>query len=264
MNLHVWPRLPDHAAHDVLGRIEDIGAEELRARSGLDHPDAAPVEVGGQSVDPEQIESLASKIRAHTDALGFPAALNRSEVTRFDSRVTRILHDSMAIIPADAAAMQVWSYLSLVVMPDVAVWRWPARHPNRLLGRPRNVFGRLWQRAEVVGADLIDTERGLGEDELVNIMERPTIAADRRLARTLAKVVVELRDSGVARSEVMRDAARRVLRLQAVICPEVLDAPALDDLIRSVVSDAVDALRTQRAEGRPASAGWRSPFADDG
>lgn len=262
MTGNVWPRLPESAALQMLSTIADSSAEQLRAGSGLHHPDAAPVEVGGRRVDDATIELLSSRLRSCADSLGFPRELNRAEVTRFDRPATRILHDTMGIVPADAAAPGVWSYLSLIVMPDIAVWRWPKRHPERLLGRPRNVFGRLWWRAEVVGADLIDVDRGLGEDELVNIMERPTIAADRRLARTMGKIIVERRITGVARSDVMRDAARRVLRLQAVTCPEILPAPALEDVVCGVVDDAVDALTRQREVDRVSPTDWRRPFAD--
>ena len=38
----------------------------------------------------------------------------------------------------------------------------------------------MWWRAEVLGPD-VDLAK-LGEDELVNIMERPTLFSDRRLA----------------------------------------------------------------------------------
>lgn len=113
----------------------------------------------------------------------------------------------------------------------------PGGPAERLLGRPRNVFRRLWWRAETVGSDLIDTPRGLGEDELVDIMERPTLAANTRTARGLAQLLFEKGDTtGLPRSELMRDFSKRVLRRQAVICLDALP----DDLLAGVLGDCFD------------------------
>jgi hypothetical protein len=226
--------------------IADLNATELRATATLDHPDAAPVEVGGQPVDPAVIEDLRTRVRACADELGFPESLNRAAVTRFDRPATRILHDTMDIIPADAAAMGVWSYLSLVALPDISVWRWPDRAADRILGKPRNVFRRLWWRAEIVGSDLIDAPRGLGEDELVNIMERATIAANRRLARSMAAAIVGLPDTGLARSELMRDMARRILRLQSVLCFDALEDNMIDSLVGQTLDASITALGAEK------------------
>lgn len=244
MSKVVWPRLPEAAARALLNDIEGKNPAELRASASLFHPDAAEVEVGGRKVGKSVIENVCHNLRSCADGLGFPEPLNRAAVTRFDRPATRILHDSMRIVVSDAAADGVWSYLSLVALPDLSVWRWPERAPDRLLGRPRNVFRRLWWRGEVIGSDLIDVKGGLGEDELVNIMERTTLAANRKLARAMASAVVGLGETGVARSEVMRDLGRRVLRTQSVLCLDALDSGQ----VRAVVADAlklsVEALRT--------------------
>lgn len=149
----------------------------------------------------------------------------------------------MQSVPADAASRHVW-FVALVVLPDLAVWRFPGRADERLLGQPRNVFRRLWWRAETVGSDLIDAQRGLGEDELVNIMERPTLAANARTARRLAQLLFEKGDAtGLPRSELMRDVSKRVLRRQAVMCLDALP----DDLLTEVLGDCFDeAIRSLR------------------
>jgi hypothetical protein len=157
----------------------------------------------------------------------------------------------MGIVPADAASDEVWSFLTLVVAPDVAVWRFPGRADDRLLGRPRNVFRRLWWRGQVLGNDFIDERDGLGEDELVGIMERSTIAANPRLARALAHVVVEYGTRvNVARSDLMRDVAKRVLRLQSVLCMEILDDERVDDLVFHCFQQTRDAMARDAASRR--------------
>lgn len=182
-------------------------------------------------------------MQALADEKGFPSPLDRASVAQFDRPATRILHEVMEIVPADAASEEVWNFVTLVLLPDVATWRFPDRSTDRMLGRPRNVFRRLWWRAEIVGSDLIDISDGLGEDELVNIMERSTLAASPALARAVAQAVV-LRGSSVkaARSELMRDLAKRVLRAQAVLCIEALDSGAVSELVERCLAESISSL----------------------
>ena len=149
----------------------------------------------------------------------------------------------MDVVPADAASSGVWAFVSLVVLPDVAAWRFDSRVESRLLGTYRNVFRRLWWRAETIGVDLIDVPDGLGEDELVNIMERTNLAANPRNATMLARLVVErgtlLR---VARSELMRDLSKRLLRQQAVVNIDVLKDQQVQDLLERCLAESASAL----------------------
>lgn len=58
----------------------------------------------------------------------------------------------MRIAPAEAAAGDVWAFLALIVLPDVAHWRYPNPPGDRVLGSDltRHVFGRMWWRAQLV------------------------------------------------------------------------------------------------------------------
>jgi len=93
----------------------------------------------------------------------------------------------MEIVPADAAEPGVWAFLCCVAVPDLACWRFPGRTRERLLGGPRNALRRLWWRAYVLDRGSREGLSGrLGEDETVQIMERPTLAGNPRVATTLA------------------------------------------------------------------------------
>lgn len=241
--MNVWPRLPSAAARQALQEVLAGDAVSLRASSATTHPEAAPIAVGGPGAQESQIQTVRERIQALADSLGFPAELGRSNAATFDRPATRILHNEMGIIPADAASDEVWSFLTLVVLPDVAVWRFPARAEERLLGRPRNVFRRLWWRGETIGPDLIDAPQGLGEDELVNIMERPTLSANPSVARRLARIIVERGGStGVSRSELMRDVSKRFLRQQAVVCMDALPSDLIDEMLETCIEQAAASL----------------------
>lgn len=239
----VWPRLDPATAETLYRELQEGEAEELRERSALEHHHAAPVAVGGTPVPVERVRMLQEELRSLADDLGFPEPLARPSVSRFDRPATKTLHDVMQIVPADAASSAVWDFVTLVVLPDVAVWRFPDRARNRIFGHQRNVFRRLWARAETVGVDIIDIESGLGEDEFVNIMERTSIASDRRISRALAEEIIRSPAGfGGARSELMRDAAKRVLRLQASLCMEVLEDHEVERHVAAAVAQSVDAM----------------------
>jgi hypothetical protein len=245
--VYVYPRLSDGAARSLLEKYAELDPTELRKRAQSSHPDAAPVAVGGTAVPESSIEDVAVALRELADRLGFPESLSRARIGDFDRPATALLHERMAIVPADAASDEVWNFLALVVLPDVGVWRFPDRAENRMLGRPRNVLRRLWWRAEVVGVDLIDRRDGLGEDELVNIMERPTLAADRRLARRMAVAILGAPNGAVSRSELMRDFAKRMLRAQGAFCLDVLPEDELDAVVQRELQQAIAAMT-----GKPA------------
>jgi hypothetical protein len=240
--MYVYPRLPEGAAHELLLQYADLDSSDLRKRAGAKHPDAAPVAVGGTPVPEEVIANVAESVRGLADELGFPEVLSRARVGEFDKPATALIHERMQIVPSDAASDEVWNFLTLVVLPDVAVWRWPGRAEERLLGRPRNAFRRLWWRAEVLGVELICGADGLGEDELVNIMERPTLSADERLAQCIAGAIVRSPKLSVARSELMRDFAKRVLRTQGAFCLDVLADEELVRVVRADLQAAISAL----------------------
>ena len=266
--LNVWPRLSGRAERDLYVEVAPCPLPELRKRTDIEHPDAAPVAVGGVKVPESIVRETQTCLRALADDLGFPEPLTRARVATFDQPATRLLHETMRIVPSDAANPGVWSFLSLVVAPDVALWRWPyappedddrvfrTSHFRRISGHPRNVFRRLWWRGEVVGVDLIDVEsgRGLGEDELVNIMERVALASDRRLARALATAIVSLpADLAVARSEVMRDASKRLLRTMPVIAFGALGNDSVVGTVGASVEESIESVRRSQSSATSGS-----------
>ena len=97
----------------------------------------------------------------------------------------------MQIIPADASHPGPWSFVTLVLLPDVASKRFPDLHENRLTGTYRNTFRRCWWRHHVLGdLEFPPGSTPLGEDELVKIFERSKMARDHRLAKALALGIV--------------------------------------------------------------------------
>lgn len=237
---YVWPRLSEVDARVLLAQYEPLSPTELRDLAATDHPRAAEVAVGGQRVPLPIIEQVARDLRSLADEHGFPDALSHHSPGEFDRPAARLVHNGMKILPSDAASDEVWNFLNLVVLPDLTVWRYPDRHPERMMGRSRSTFGRLWWRAEVIGEDLLDRPDGLGEDQLVAIMERPRLAANRLAARTLAQIIIEGDEvGGRADSQTMRHTARLFRQRSAFISLESLSVAELQEF-------ASDCLRLAR------------------
>jgi hypothetical protein len=157
----------------------------------------------------------------------------------------------MNIVPADAANDGVWTFLACQLLPDVATWRFPDRHEERLLGTARNTFRRLWWRAYILDggrstSDNTIVVNELGEDEVVQVMERPSLAGNARLARRMCLVFLELvvRTPQVSRMELMRDTAKRLIRLTPFIALDALDDDILADILRSAFSESAGTLRS--------------------
>jgi len=242
----VYPRLPLPTAMTIVDETRTWELDELAASSATDHPDAAPVATGTR-VSAAQLEKVRDGVRRVALDRGYPEPLGRGREWTFDSAAGRVMYETMDIIPADAATDGVWSFLSLVLLPEIGPWRFPERAQDRLIGRPRNVLRRSWWRAHVLGADLDAAPEGqqpLGEDELVQIMERSTLAANPRVARAVRDGIFRGSDRvGAARSDFARDLTKRILRLTPFVALDVLNDGQLTVLFDELIDQSAAAFR---------------------
>jgi hypothetical protein len=242
----LWPRLSRGHALVALEKVRAAAAESLdavRALADTSHPHAAPIATGGTRVSVEQIQRVQSMLREVATGHRYPLPLTTtSRRNRADYSVATIdrawsvpLHEAMNITPADATSEGVWSFLSIIVVPELSVWRFGTGNDERFLGVPRNTFRRLWTRVEILGPELLaEEQRALGEDELVQIMERTNVASSRRLARAMVSELLEVKAT-VPRSPLMRDFSKRIRRTMPVLALDCLD----DDQLRAVTADAM-------------------------
>lgn len=244
----LYPRLPRDVAQRLIAERADQSLADLKDLSTLSHPDAEPAATGGNPVDERRLAEVREVVRATAEKAGYPEPLG-SSTQKFDRPCGTALLDLMGIVPADAAEEGVWSFLTLVVTPEIGPWRFPGRSEERLLGRPRNVLRRTWWRAWALGPDLDAAPDGctpLGEDESVQIMERPSLGGNRRTARALQAALwrAELQGLSVARSEVMRELARRLRATKSHIALDALSDEQLIELLDRLTGDALQSLTT--------------------
>lgn len=249
----LYPRL-------LRGRIDALFEEysstvspaELTARASV-HDDAAVyVATGGTRVPPERLTGLATSVRDLARQHGYPYEATRT--TEFDVALARLLHGSMDIAPAEAASREVWAFLSLVLMPDVAWWRYPNPPGDRVKNTDitRHVFGRLWWRAELVYdtslADPYEALTVLGEADFDQVYaRRAQIGASPKIVRNLLLVWGSLRDSGelddVNEREAFRSMLTQLRRVVPFLSLNALDDDALVAELDRTARQAVSALR---------------------
>jgi hypothetical protein len=125
--------------------------------------------------------------------------------------------------PIDGFNKDVWSYITMRVLPDLALWRWNVNKTDErfLGGSERSCFQRLWLRSYVLGGNLASQ---LQEDEAVNIFERPeALGGNRRLSLAIANYIVSNRgvvdsNSGekIISTEIVKQTAKRLRRAMSV------------------------------------------------
>lgn len=262
----VVPRLSRDLALTILEEARSMPLHEVTASMPREMPTGlAPV---GREMTEEELGLLRRELLALACEHGFPGAGTRSGNVAFDAQACLRLRRLLDVSPNEAAAEDVWSYLTCCWLLDIALWRFgDDADSRRFVGDVnRNAFRRLWWRAEVLGGDPASETilAALGEDELVNIMERPALSRDRRLARCIARVFVgRLADLGeirVVRMDLMRDVAKRLRRLTPFTDLSALGDEALEqtvaeqmDLSRAALSGR-ERVGTEMIEDRRASA----------
>lgn len=232
----VFPRLSQAKAVELLQDYSGRPPAELLSNSSTLLTQAFWYPTAALRASEPILQNLQKSMRECAVEFGYPGTTGTksAQLTQFDRSAGRILFEKMPIVPADAASDDVWSFISLVVLPDVAFWRFPNRdkkpHYERILGRSRNVFRRLWWRTFTVGEEL---GAFLLEDEATAIMERPSLGGNPRIATAMARTHMEWVSSTsrerLPRTEVLREVAKRVLRLSMVATLSSLDDTELKD-----------------------------------
>jgi len=142
----------------------------------------------------------------------------------FDKIFTKISQEIFYDLnPIDGFNRDVWSYITMRVLPDLALWRWNVNKTDERFigGAERSCFQRLWLRSYILGGSLASQ---LQEDEAVNIFERPeALGGNRRLSLAIANFIVSNRgvidsNSGekIISTEIVKQTAKRLRRAMSV------------------------------------------------
>lgn len=239
-----FPRLQAAAAQEMLDRYSTLPIADLAEQSAVESAHAywyptAPIT---RRVPQKALLEFQSLVRSTASDYGYPSGSGATNPRRaeFDRDLAAVILDIAPMLPAEAAQQAVWSFMTLVVAPDVAFWRW--RNPKgeydfrRILGHPRNAYRRLWWRSYILGGDAGGPATRILEDEAVAIMERTSISGNPRLAGAIVHTHLEHFADWPKRADILRDAMKRIRRLHFVTSFHCLT----DDELKALVLDALE------------------------
>ncbi|MBI2705462.1 MAG: hypothetical protein HYX32_09265 [Actinobacteria bacterium] len=231
-----WPRLAIERGDHRVERLSTDTPQALRATSRT-RDDAAEPLPGGDPVGEDRVALVQAELRAAADRFGWPEPVDPQVADALDRAWAGVLHETTGIVAAEAADPAVWAFITCVVVPDLAAWRWPEGSDERFLDMDDHVFARLWWRYQVLGRELLD---GAGaapftDSELSILVRRRALVANPAVARALARAVLEAPLPVSQRGSLIKSTQRRLARMMPWIC---FDALSPHDL-RAVVAEAL-------------------------
>lgn len=238
----IYPQLAPQDAEATLRELENqlkggtppkpLPDGTLDSRTRFNGYGGAPVSVG-------RLREMHSSLKQVLDRI--PES-GKDADRQFDAAAGRFLVDWFEMEGRNQASNpSIWPYLTLLVLPDLAVRRF---HPDstgrlpkdRFLSGRRNVFYRTYLRSWILGDLVSDPDLPLYEDDLVGLVDR-NLSADHRVARAIAEQIRSLSGDGRRRdaTETRREQVRNGLKaIQYEL--RVTDLSSLDD---SELRDAV-------------------------
>lgn len=235
---------------DAILAIKDMipkGVEACGELVLIDDPRAYPPPVlEHELLNDAEIQHLRDSVRSLAEDYGFPRrpSAKSSKFSDFDRALGNILFCQLSITPTEAGHEEIWNYLTLRVLPDIARWRYQnegkKKDYERWLGTARNVLAKTWWRRYTLGQEL---NALIGEDEAVAIMERTTIGMNPNLARAIVRVHKDISDQlNTSSGDLLRIAIKSIRRLSSIYYLDVLTEDDAYDLFTRTYWEAIKPL----------------------
>jgi hypothetical protein len=249
--MKLYPRLGRRFAHEEFARQASLSPTELSELAAGSHPLQVWPATGASRITPAELLEIRSELVGAAREHGWPSPLGRDDQRELDLAVARVLWERTDLTPAEAGFGDVWSFLALVVAPDVVWWRAVgSTNVERFVASDltRHTLARLWWRAQLFTWGLGEPEQGwelwrssaIGEADLDQIQTRRggygrSPKAFRALVRVYPLVTTLATEAGVDRRDFWRQAYLRwVLRLGAFTDFSALSERELDEDLAAV------------------------------
>lgn len=238
----LWPHLPG-----VVGVA--VYAEVAAGRPPVpqdNHPDQTWAPVGSR-VAPKRVRELIDAVSTSAGEYGFPKAAGNDARISFDRDAAKVIRGQLDLSWAEAGNRDLWSFLSLVALPHVTMWRFGPGNKERWIATDltRHTWARLWWQA-VVFAGHEHILAALSESDLNQLLERRSIGGDPRLVREMARAITGL-GTDAPRRPVIRDVTARLRRYLAFLDVRALSDQQIRDLCRALTNETVTRLGTREA-----------------
>ncbi|HEU5379097.1 MAG TPA: DUF6339 family protein [Ktedonobacteraceae bacterium] len=252
----LYPRLPLPIAEALSVERASMNVEELVRCSSTSHEASQFAPTGGNKIRPDELNALQQQVRECAGRHGYPNAVSDEESKQFDIQCSIFLHQNMYLHPSEASHLDMWAFMGCVLLPDVVRWRFFSERTTRERfigedrGLRRHAFGRLWWRAYLLHQPtwnkphVYNLLTSLNEDDLVQITERSSIAANPRLAVAFSLAFLRAigQHGSIPRRQLMREASKRLFRLLSMISFESLDEDVLRTQMDQIFLNTAEAL----------------------
>jgi len=245
-----WPRM---SSYEASGRWDVLRTETRDAiAKGIDLATAQGeyYPLARRRAGTEDLIELRALILQIASRFGYPSLTRGRRLIEFDQALGIAVHQQMCIMPADASNVDVWTFVNTVVAPDIVLWRYGKFDETkkrwiiseeRLFDLTRTTIGRLWWRVHLLG-DYVASH--LGEDEAVQLLEKPRIGGFRELSRCIGERHLHFAALGGTsrRMELLRDVTKRLIRKMAVQSVYVMNANQLKGFVDELFLESAGAL----------------------
>lgn len=230
----LWPHLPAVVGAEMYIKLKSGGT--LAPRTS--HPDQTWAPVGGRVPD-HRVREFIDAVSSLSENHGYPESAAPEARVAFDRAAAAVLRNHMDLSWAEAGNRDLWSFISLVALPHLTMWRFGADNRERWVATDltRHTWARLWWQA-VVFADHEQILAALTESDLNQLLERRSIGGDPRLARETARAVTEL-PGAVPRRKVIRDVTLRLMRYLAFVDARALTDQQIRDLCSALTAETL-------------------------
>ena len=126
----VWPRIDPSEAEAEYDVLLNGGVDEATDLVNLSVDSVRFYETGAFRVDSAKLGDLREKVIRLASHYGFPSAIVKDNKLEFDRELALVFAQEMPMLEVEASLAQVWNFLTLRVLPDVAIWRWPGNEPS--------------------------------------------------------------------------------------------------------------------------------------
>ena len=242
----VWPRIDPSEAEAEFDVLLNGGVDEATDLVNLSVDSVRFYETGAFRVDSAKLGDLREKVIRLASHYGFPSAIVKDNKLEFDRELALVFAQEMPMLEVEASLAQVWNFLTLRVLPDVAIWRWPGNEPSakaeveggrqrvhRLKLVRRNVFRQAWFRQDLLG---VEACKVFEEDEFVQLTDRITLLGNSFLSQIIAQEAIRTK----RRSGYNREVLRRGLRLVGQACGRIAVEALSRDVVSRMIADCFD------------------------
>ena len=254
----LFPQIPRPHAEQL---IEAFNADPTNRRfSGFEHPQRFYQASGGDRLPDRELQLARDAILAIAEKSGFPnqppTSTRNLDYAKFEAAVAEWFAGWAALeiespgVTAETTRRDWWTYLTLIVLPDVACWRWVSETQGNLLkherfmGGGRNTFQRIHRRVLCLDRginhpDRFGLIRELKEDDFSAILERPSLSSSPRIARIISEELLLMRARlskagwGLSQQQsVYRQAIKALCAYGIVTVFDLLEDSQLQDVVR--------------------------------